>query len=1706
MKNHWILFILLLSIAPSTGLVCYKCYCQPANTTACDCGTIIDVEDGSHCTIVEDLHTSNPYIELSSAALNTSYVRIKDPYYIIVDEAIYYNETTTTWDKQTKHVVHGCDWDFCNKYEMIASLPQSFQLTIDASWLTDNIYGTGSTTSCNDCSTAICSNATHSIDYDQCPFKSCDNATTCSLYDLWHDVDTNELCYQSQCTPSEMVDEFNDANEKYKVQVEAIVYLAQNRSSFEIWELNINCAAENCTRPSIFQEVNELLSGVVSGIIDFPVTRPSTTPSPPSTTSTAPTNPLTCYNCSCIGTVCPCTTYEVISADDSYCSIIRQNYGQFTSIDFGHVVENSTHVYISEYPFVLAEESIIYDENTGRWDTQNDLVVFGCNTSLCNSPDLLYYLPNSFQMRLPEAWLNSSILGTGQSVRDCHECPDAPQCGTTDFLDPGRCPIKSCNTTCLVSDSFNDPANGLLCYQSFCAPEDSEIVHIDTHRVEIEGIVYANRASDLEIWEIDVYCRADDCSRPEIFTELRENLLYQPGDLTYLFNQSSGGKKLRCFDCYCEGGVDCVCETISIEDAGTTYCTLTRTYDGSNVYVYFQHADITDSYSNVRELPYVLVEEAILFDNQTGKWFTRTNEIIYACNVDYCNKPSLLTYLPTALEMTLPETWLNSSLMSNGQSELTCHVCPSGAICTEQGITNGSTCPIQTCNTTCFASNIYSDPENNEQCYVSYCVPDSSEFSVDYYRVEVIGIVYPSHPDKVELWETYVYCQVENCTRPEIFKEIENQLTVKQGNLSVFFNNTVVGNPGQLHCYDCYCVDDPVCACNKTLALPDNTTYCTIIREYDGQDTWIILEHIDQNSTRVYIREFPYMIVEESILYNEGTSLWITRPNLIIYGCNTDFCNDPRLVPSLPANFRMRLPDAWLNTNILGTGQPTRDCHECPEAPQCGTTDFLDPGRCPIKSCNTTCLVFDTFNDPSVDEQCYQSFCAPPDTEDYQIDTHRVEIEGIIYGNRVNAQLELWEVDLYCRADDCSRPEIFKELQAQLTVDQVDLSPFFNITTTQTTTTPTVTTTPTPPAEPQLACYECACYDNPNCTCDTVKVSGAYSSYCTIIRINYETHFTIDLEHIDRNSTRVYIRKFPFILAEESILQNETTGKWWIRSNIVIYGCNTSLCNHPSRVPLLPDSFKMTLSDEWLNTNVLGTGQPTRDCHECPDAPQCGTESFLDASRCPVKSCNTTCVVSDTFNNPDDDLLCYQSYCNPPDVDFEEDRHRVELEGIIYADNQNVVELWEIDVYCRADDCSRPEIFDELRGNLTTQTNNLSQIFNDSLVSIEPQRICYDCYYYHEPDWPCDKLTVADAKTSYCTLIRENYGDASAITLEHIDRNSTRVYIRTFPYLLVEESIIYSDTTAQWSTRTNIVVYGCNWDYCNEPKYIPHMPESFQMRLPDAWLNTNILGTGQPVRDCHECPDAAQCGTLDFLDPGRCPIEACNTTCLVSDLYSDPDTNEQCYQSFCGPPDSEIFSIDPHRIDMEGILYLDCIGRPVELWEIDLFCRADDCSRPTVFNEIREQFTVTIDDVAIFYPNTTTTLPSCTTTSRPTTSTVSASSTTRSSTATTSTSTRPGVSTTTATGSNTSSTSTSTRPGVSTTTATGSNTSSTGSVTTGRLTTTITGSVTTSSPTTGSPTTSRITNPPTTTSSSTSIHMTYNILIFCLFVLARIHF
>ena len=566
---------------------------------------------------------------------------------------------------------------------------------------------------------------------------------------------------------------------------------------------------------------------------------------------------------------------------------------------------------------------------------------------------------------------------------------------------------------------------------------------------------------------------------------------------------------------------------------------------------------------------------------------------------------------------------------------------------------------------------------------------------------------------------------------------------------------------------------------------------------------------------------------------------------------------------------------------------------------------------------------------------------------EYSGGRYRVDVELIVYLARNRSTFDIWEMDIYCAVDGCSNPMIFQEIPQQLSANVTNLNAFPLVRPTTTT-----TTTTTEMRQP-LTCYTCDCANTARCACSDTEIISAIDGFCVVIRFLFGQTIFNYMDTYEYESLSVYISEFPNVIVEESINYDEQGGFWFTTTNLVLYSCNWNLCNKPDLIPLLPNSFHMRLPESWLNSSVLGSGLPVRDCHECPDEEYCGTTDYLDSNVCPIQACNTTCLVIDSYDDPAYDYLCYHSYCLPPDTQTDpRERHRIEIEGIIYANDPTNIELFEIDIYCRADNCSNPVIFRELHEQLTVQIGDLAGLFNETYDPTIPQRRCYDCFCSNFNNCTCAKIKPLPANETHCIISREIYGQTAWGYVGHLSEDSSKVHIRDFPYIVVQESILYSEQTGLWNTVTNYVLYGCNWDLCNDLNLEKYLPNSFQMRLNETWLNSSVLGSGLPVRNCHECPYGPVCSVNSSIDGDQCPIMECNTTCLVYDTYDDPSHGMQCYQSFCLPPDTEFYQPERHRIEIEGILYLHKQPRSVELWEVDIFCRADDCSRPGIFDEV----------------------------------------------------------------------------------------------------------------------------------------------------------
>jgi hypothetical protein len=163
-----------------------------------------------------------------------------------------------------------------------------------------------------------------------------------------------------------------------------------------------------------------------------------------------------------------------------------------------------------------------------------------------------------------------------------------------------------------------------------------------------------------------------------------------------------------------------------------------------------------------------------------------------------------------------------------------------------------------------------------------------------------------------------------------------------------------------------------------------------------------------------------------------------------------------------------------------------------------------------------------------------------------------------------------------------------------------------------------------------LSCYDCSC-DSSNqvdCTINCGYTIASYEQdYCVIIEQRYIDTTYIDLYRIPRNATWLYVNDTYFILVVESISYNSTTMNWNTSTITVLYGCDWDLCNSPSLINVLPNSFLLSINNTWLDTNIYGTGS-VDSCHTCLSEVCVGEGNPFNSSQCPLTTCvNVTSVI-----------------------------------------------------------------------------------------------------------------------------------------------------------------------------------------------------------------------------------------------------------------------------------------------------------------------------------------------------------------------------------------------------------------------------------------------------------------------------------------------
>ena len=163
---------------------------------------------------------------------------------------------------------------------------------------------------------------------------------------------------------------------------------------------------------------------------------------------------------------------------------------------------------------------------------------------------------------------------------------------------------------------------------------------------------------------------------------------------------------------------------------------------------------------------------------------------------------------------------------------------------------------------------------------------------------------------------------------------------------------------------------------------------------------------------------------------------------------------------------------------------------------------------------------------------------------------------------------------------------------------------------------------------------------------------------------------------------------------------------------------------------------------------------------------------------------------------------------------------------------------------------------------------------------------CYNCQCLESDTstCDCDSITTDSYPVDYCVIIETRTLDDAYIELTRVPRNASWLHVDDYYYLLAVESIRYNLTTADWFLFTTGIIYGCDWDLCNDPSYIDVLPNSFTLSIDKTWLDTNIYGTGS-VDSCYDCQGGCFNQTYPF-DPDNCPLTNCTSTTSVIDTQN----------------------------------------------------------------------------------------------------------------------------------------------------------------------------------------------------------------------------
>jgi hypothetical protein len=253
---------------------------------------------------------------------------------------------------------------------------------------------------------------------------------------------------------------------------------------------------------------------------------------------------------------------------------------------------------------------------------------------------------------------------------------------------------------------------------------------------------------------------------------------------------------LLCYECNnCTDIPTCTCDHTVDIDGEHSYCILLReTFTTGGVNIEIKHFPKNRTSYYIYDPYYISVRETIAYNDITERWETTSNEITYACHVDYCNKADLLKELPSnGLSLMLPTDWLSETLQRKVDGDPTlCRECTVEKVCGESPETMNISkiCQRHDCQGSCYIEGIFEEAETSQFCYTSAC-PD--DISVKLPKVFINGIYY-INKNQFEIVDIFVTCNANDCSHLHLFQDIKDKLQKNLNNIKPFLPGNYVNS------------------------------------------------------------------------------------------------------------------------------------------------------------------------------------------------------------------------------------------------------------------------------------------------------------------------------------------------------------------------------------------------------------------------------------------------------------------------------------------------------------------------------------------------------------------------------------------------------------------------------------------------------------------------------------------------------------------------------------------------------------------------------------------------------------------------------------------------------------------------------------------------------------------------------------------------